>query len=67
MSERATFLSAPYGAWPWRSLLCFFRIVPSPHGRDHGLVALEAPDAEGSLAEALNVCLTARPGSAPPT
>ncbi len=43
---------------PWRSLLCFFRIVLSPHGRGHGLVLLEAPDLQGSRPDALNVCVT---------
>lgn len=40
------------------TLASFFRVVLSPHGRGHALVLLEAPLYEGSLPEALNVCVT---------
>lgn len=43
---------------PFVTLVSFFRVVLSPHGRGHALVLLEAPLYEGSLPEALNVCIT---------
>jgi len=43
---------------PFVTLVSFFRVVVSPHGRGHALVLLEAPLYEGSLPEALNVCVT---------
>ncbi len=43
---------------PFVTLLTFFRVVLSPHGRGRGLVLVEAPEAAESQPEALNVCLT---------
>jgi len=40
------------------TLVSFFRVVASPHGRGHALVLLEAPLLHRSLPEALNVCVT---------
>src|SRR4030067_203728 len=47
---------APDG--PFVTLVSFFRVVLSPHGRGHALVLLEAPLLDRSLPEALNVCVT---------
>ena len=43
---------------PFVTLVSFFRVVLSPHGRGHALVLLEAPMLDRSLPEALNVCVT---------
>lgn len=43
---------------PFVTLVSLFRAVLSPHGRGQVLVLLEAPLYEGSLPEALNVCVT---------
>ena len=43
---------------PFVTLVSFFRVVLSPHGRGHALVLLEAPLLDRSLPEALNVCVT---------
>ena len=43
---------------PFSTLVSFFRVVASPHGRGHALVLLEAPLLHGSYPEALNVCVT---------
>jgi hypothetical protein len=43
---------------PFVTLVSFFRVVLSPHGRGHALVLLEAPFLDQSHAEALNVCVT---------
>ncbi len=43
---------------PFVSLVSFFRVVLSPHGRGCGLVMLEAPEAAASRPDALNVCVT---------
>ena len=43
---------------PFVSLVSFFRVVLSPHGRGEGVVLLEAPDAEKSTPQALNLCVT---------
>jgi hypothetical protein len=43
---------------PFVTLVSFFRVVASPHGRGHALVLLEAPLLDRSLPEALNVCVT---------
>ena len=43
---------------PFVTLVSFFRVVASPHGRGHALVLLEAPLLHRSLPEALNVCVT---------
>jgi hypothetical protein len=43
---------------PFVTLVSFFRVVASPHGRGHALVLLEAPLIDRSLPEALNVCVT---------
>ncbi len=41
---------------PYVTLISFFRVVASPHGRGEGVVLLEAPDAEQSTPEAMNIC-----------
>jgi hypothetical protein len=43
---------------PFVTLVSFFRVVVSPHGRGHALILLEAPLLHRSLPEALNVCVT---------
>src|SRR5712691_11791308 len=43
---------------PFVTLVSFFRMVVSPHGRRHALVLLESPMLNTSLPEALNVCVT---------
>ena len=43
---------------PFVTLVSYFRVVASPHGRGHALVLLEAPLLDRSLPEALNVCVT---------
>ncbi|HET7875154.1 MAG TPA: hypothetical protein VFN71_06470 [Methylomirabilota bacterium] len=43
---------------PFVTLLSFFRVVVSPHGRGHALVLLESPMLDLSIPEALNVCVT---------
>jgi hypothetical protein len=46
---------------PFVTLVSWFRVVHSPHGRGHALVLLEAPRYEGRLPEepeVLNVCVT---------
>jgi len=43
---------------PFVTLVSFFRVVASPHGRGHALVLLEAPLLDRGLPEALNVCVT---------
>lgn len=43
---------------PFVTLVSFFRVVMSPHGRGHALILLEAPGLNISLPEALNVCVT---------
>ncbi|MGH7317907.1 MAG: hypothetical protein ACREJS_16800 [Candidatus Rokuibacteriota bacterium] len=43
---------------PFTTLVSFFRVVMSPHGRGHALILLEAPGVNASLPEALNVCVT---------
>ena len=43
---------------PFTTLVSFFRVVLSPHGRGHALLLLEAPGVNTSLPEALNVCVT---------
>jgi hypothetical protein len=43
---------------PFVTLVSFFRVVVSPHGRGHALVLLESPLLDVSLPEALNVCVT---------
>jgi hypothetical protein len=43
---------------PFVTLVSFFRVVLSPHGRGHALVLLESPQLDVSLPEALNVCVT---------
>jgi hypothetical protein len=47
---------APDG--PFVTLVSFFRVVLSPHGRGHALVLLESPRLDVSIPEALNVCVT---------
>jgi hypothetical protein len=43
---------------PFVSLVSFFRVVVSPHGRGHALILLESPLLDTSVPEALNVCVT---------
>ena len=43
---------------PFVTLVSFFRVVVSPHGRGHALILLESPLLDTSLPEALNVCVT---------
>ena len=43
---------------PWVTLMVFFRVFLSPHGRGHALVLLEAPFVRESRPGALNVCVT---------
>src|SRR5262245_22925551 len=43
---------------PCVTLVSFFRVVVSPHGRGHALVLLESPLLDTSIPEALNVCVT---------
>ena len=43
---------------PFSTLVSFFRVVASPHGRGHALILLEAPLLHTSIPEALNVCVT---------
>jgi len=43
---------------PFTTLVSFFRVVMSPHGRGHALILLEAPGVNTSLPEALNICVT---------
>jgi len=43
---------------PFVTLISFFRVVVSPHGRGRGLVLVEAPQATKSTPQALNVCVT---------
>jgi hypothetical protein len=43
---------------PFATLVSFFRVVLSPHGRGHALVLLESPLLDLSIPEALNVCVT---------
>jgi hypothetical protein len=43
---------------PFVTLVSFFRVVVSPHGRGHALVLLESPLLDTSVPEALNVCVT---------
>jgi hypothetical protein len=48
--------TAPEG--PFVTLLSFFRVVMSPHGRGQVLVMLQSPQSENSPAEAPNLCIT---------
>ena len=43
---------------PFATLLSFFRVALSPHGRGHALVMLRAPGTEGSSVGAENLCIT---------
>ena len=43
---------------PWTGLMCFFRILVSPHGRGHGVVLLDQPAVEKGLPEVDNFCIT---------
>jgi len=43
---------------PFVTLVSYFNVVASPHGRGHALLLLEAPLLHRSLPEALNVCVT---------
>lgn len=40
------------------TLISFFRVVLSPHGRGHAAFILGAPQGEGSAPDRLNVCVT---------
>jgi len=43
---------------PWTGLMCFFRIMVSPHGRGNGVVLLDEPNAAKGLPDAENFCIT---------
>lgn len=43
---------------PWTGLMCFFRIMVSPHGRGHGVVLLDRPRAAQGLPAVENFCIT---------
>lgn len=43
---------------PWTGLMCFFRIVCSPHGMGHGIVVLDEPTREAGRPDADNFCIT---------
>lgn len=43
---------------PWTGLMCFFRIVCSPHGLGNGIIVLDRPDLEVGLPDADNVCIS---------
>ncbi|MGE5147305.1 MAG: hypothetical protein ACM3N5_11185 [Candidatus Eiseniibacteriota bacterium] len=43
---------------PWSGLMCFFRIVYSPHGMGHGVVVLDEPNVEKGLPDAVNICIS---------
>jgi hypothetical protein len=43
---------------PFVSLVSFFRVFLSPHGRGEGVVLLEAPEASKSAPTAMNVCVS---------
>jgi hypothetical protein len=43
---------------PFSTLVSFFRVVASPHGRGHALILLERPLLHTSIPEGLNVCVT---------
>lgn len=45
-------------AGPWTGLMCFFRIVYSPHGLGHGVVVLDEPNVEQGLPHASNFCIS---------
>ncbi|HUT49768.1 MAG TPA: hypothetical protein VM325_10520 [Alphaproteobacteria bacterium] len=43
---------------PWTGLMCFFRIMVSPHGRGHGVVLLDQPNVAKGLPEVENFCIS---------
>lgn len=43
---------------PWSGLMCFFRIVYSPHGMGHGVVLLDEPNVEKGLPDVVNICIS---------
>ena len=43
---------------PWTGLATFFRITWSPYGRGSGVLLLSDPQAESSLPEVANVCIS---------
>lgn len=43
---------------PWSGLMCFFRIVYSPHGMGHGVVVLDQPGEAKGMPEAMNLCIS---------
>lgn len=43
---------------PWTGLMCFFRIVYSPHGMGHGIVVLDDPNREEGRPAADNFCIS---------
>jgi hypothetical protein len=43
---------------PWSGLMCFFRIVYSPHGMGHGVVVLDRPGEAKGMPEAMNLCIS---------
>jgi hypothetical protein len=42
---------------PWSGLMCFYRIVYSPHGMGHGIVVLDEPGTERGLPNIKNFCI----------
>ena len=43
---------------PWSGLMCFFRIVYSPHGLGNGVVVLDEPTIEKGLPDVVNICIS---------
>lgn len=43
---------------PWSGLMCFFRIVTSPHGMGNGIVVLDEPGIAAGLPDTANFCIT---------
>ena len=43
---------------PWTGLMCFFRIVYSPHGMGHGVVVLDDPNREEGQPAVDNFCIS---------
>jgi hypothetical protein len=43
---------------PWTGLMCFFRVVYSPHGMGTGIVVLDEPNREAGRPDADNFCIT---------
>jgi len=43
---------------PWSGLMCFFRIVCSPHGLGNGIVVLDEPGMAKGLPDVSNFCIS---------